>query len=593
MWFLSDLGRLAAEREAVYTLETECEWLDGVNWYLGQRKIIVDATIVVDHERRYPVRLIFPELYPSVPASVSPQDPTLGLSDHQYRNGVLCLELGPDNWNPDNHNSAQLLESAYRLLSLEAERSSGGTVQIPSRHELTPGQGMRMKLLRWAVTPDACAELNALPEGPSYRCDVVEMFHKEAITSFVQKIERNNGVENWRDPNIPELLKNYGHIVRGVIITRPLDDETLEMIDEPAVLSALLSDPPVPDSQAAGVDNDLAKVTYVFHRGCDGMWRSHCRWSAGGKVWSTSMVDCDTSDAAMRHGLDSGCLANLNVAIVGLGSVGSKIAVSLARSGVRQFFLLDDDLLHPANLARNDLDWCDVGQHKVDAVADRLLRLHPETKIVRCRHRLVGQESSEAAASAVSTLAKADLIIDATANPSVYTICAHVAQHVQRPLIWVEVFAGGIGGMVARARPNQDVAPFTMRAAILDAVNQNAEQKGVEALDANGKYGVLVDDEIVTASDADVSLMAAHVTQIALDTLLARTPSRFRYPAYLVGFSAEWIFEQAFHTIPVDCTAPVDWSTTVQTDETTKEIALAFIAQLLENSTTSVDTRTA
>ncbi len=592
MWFLKDLGRLNAEREAIEALEAEREWLDGVRFYLGKSKLTVDATITVDDTSSYPVRLTFPDLYPSSPATVRPQDPKLDLSDHQYLNGDLCLELGPDNWHPDSHNAAQLLESAYRLLSLEVEHAADEAVDIPSRHALTPGQAMRTKFLRWIVTPEVRAALNALPDGPSYRCDVIDLFHEDAITAFLQEIESTDGTENWCDPNVPVSLKNPGRRVRGVIVTRPIDPMTLVQLDKPDVLTGLLHDPAVPDSQDSDADNDLANVTYVFHKSFGGAWQAHCRWSSGEKVWTTSAVDADTEAPAARHGLDADRLASVNVAIVGLGSVGSKVAASLARSGVRQFCLLDDDLLHPANLVRNDLDWSDVGQHKVDAVADRLLRIHPDTKILRRRHRLRGQESSESAASALSAIAQTDLIVDASANPSVYTLCAHVARQAKRPLVWMEVFAGGIGGLVARARPDQDAEPFTLRAAILSAADEMAEQKGVEALEATINYGAEVEDEIVTACDADVSVMAAHATQIALDTLLARDPSRFRHPAYLVGFSAEWVFEEAFHTIPVDCSAPVDWSTTIETDKATRERAAGFIIKLMEDLPTDAPAKT-
>lgn len=592
MWFLSDLGRLNAEREAIEALETESEWLDGVQFYLEKSKLTVDATITVDAARRYPVRLTFPDLYPGAPASVCPQDSTLSLSDHQYLNGDLCLELGPDNWHPDSHNAAQLLESAYRLLSLEVEHATDEAVEIPSRHELTPGQAMRTKRLRWVVTPAARDSLNALPEGPSYRCDVIDLFHEEAITAFLEQIERADAAENWRDPNVPASLRHLGRRVQGVVVTRPIGILTLARIDQPEVLNTLLNDPVIPDRQDADADNALSNINYVFHKSMGGVWQAHCRWAAGDKVWSTSTVDTDTDPAATRHGLDAERLGSAKVAIVGLGSIGSKMAASLARSGVRQFCLLDDDLLHPSNLARNDLDWADVGQHKVDAVTDRLLRIHPDIQVVSRRHRLRGQESSESAASALSALTQADVIVDATASPGVYTLCAHLARQAKKPLVWLEVFAGGIGGLVARTRPDQDAEPFTLRAAIHGAANEIAEQKGVEAPEAAVNYGAEMEDQIVTASDADVSVMAAHASQIVLDTLLARAPSRFRHPAYLVGFSAEWIFEEAFHTIPIDCSAPVDWSNTVQTDKATRESASAFIVQLLENLSADADAQT-
>lgn len=593
MWFLKDLGRLNHEREAIEALEAASSWLDGVQWHFDGPNLAIDADIVVDDARRYPVRLRFPEVYPSAPPSVRPTDSQL-LSDHQYGpDGDLCLELGPDNWHPDSHNAALLLESSYRLLTLEADHETDESVEIPSRHALTAGQAQRTKYLRWVSTPAVVDALNALPEGPSYRCDVIDIFHEHAMTAFLQRIERSDGEADWHDPDVPASLKNPGRRVRGVIVTRPIGALTLAQIDQPDVVTSLLHDPVVPDSQDEDADNDLSNISYVFHKGFGGAWQAHCRWSSGEKLWSASTLGTDTTQAACRHGLDADALTQAKVAIVGMGSVGSKIAASLARSGVRLFYLLDDDLLHPANLARHDGDWTSVGQHKVDAVADRLAFINKDVQVVRRRHRLHGQEASSAAASVLSSLGKADLIIDATANAGVYTLCAHIARHAKKPLVWLEVFAGGIGGLVARSRPDIDAEPFTLRASIHSAANDIAVRKGVAAPEGAANYGAEIEDTILTATDADVSVMSAHASQMALDTLLETAPSPFRYPAYLVGFSAAWVFEEAFHTIPIDCSAPVDWSTTVQTDKATRDQASAFIVELLEKLSADADAETA
>lgn len=591
MWFLKDLGRLNRERQAIEALEASSAWLDGVQWRFDGPTLVVEAEIVVGAERRIPIELRFPEVYPSAPASVRPKDAT-ELSDHQYGgDGELCLELGPDNWHPDSHTASLLLESTYRLLSLEANHEADDSVEIPSRHALTAGQAQRTRYLRWVVTPAVREALDALPEGPSYRCDVIDLFHEHALTAFLQRIERSDSADDWHDPDVPKTLSNPGRRVCGVIVTRPVGALTLAQLDQPEVLASLLEDPAVPTRKEEEADNDLANVTYVFCRGFAGNWQAHCRWIGGNKAWPCSTLDADTTPAKLRHGMDAERLKEVTVAIVGLGSAGSKIAISLARSGVGHFVVLDDDLLHPANLVRHDSDWSAVGQHKVDAVADRLRLVNPEVSVVRRRHRLRGQESSTSAASALAALGQADLIIDATANAAVFTLCAHVAKHAKKPLAWLEVFAGGIGGLIARARPDVDAEPFTLRAAIHDAANAIAEQKGVEAPTSAANYGAAIDDEIVNATDADVTVLTGYFTQLALDTLLQPALSRFPHPGYLVGLSQAWVFEEPFHTIPIDCSAPVDWSTTVETNKRTREEASAFIVELLEKLSPDADSK--
>ena len=593
MWFLRDLGRLNRERGAIAELEQARSWLDGVQWHFDGPNLVIDADIVLDTDKRHSIRLRFPEHYPSVLPSVRLREPAL-VSGHQYvASGDLCLELGPDNWHPESHTAAHMLESTYRLLTLEADHEIDEEIEIPSRHALTAGQVQRTQFFRWVMTPAVRAALNALPDGQSFRCDVYTMFHENALTVFLKRIEHVDA-DNWNDPDVPVGLKRLGRCVSGAIVTEEQGALTLASLDRPATITALLQDPPVPPTQEEDGNNDLDAIEYVFLKGFGGVWQAHWRWADGGKVSGCSTLETDTAPAPERHGLDANRLNDVTVAIVGLGSAGSKIATSLARSGVRQFVLLDDDLLHPANLVRHDGDWFGVGQHKVDAIADRLALVNPSVKVNRRKHRLQGQESSTAAASALAALGSADLIVDATANPGVFNLCAHVARHSKSSLLWLEVYAGGIGGLVARARPNKEAEPFTLRAAINSATNEIAEQKGVQPPEGAADYGAVDNEErIVIASDADVTTIAGQATQLALDTILDRDPSHFLHPAYLVGFAKSWIFEQAFHTIPIECSAPVDWSTVVKTDESTRDDAAAFIIKLLEEHASDVDVESA
>lgn len=593
MWFLNDLGRLNRERAAIAELEQSHPWLDGVEWHFDGPDLVVDADILLDSGLRHAIRLRFPKHYPSVLPSVRLREPAL-VSDHQYgASGDLCLELGPDNWHPESHTAAHMFESTHQLLTLEADHQVDGEIEIPSRHAITAGQAQRAEFLRWVVTPGAREALNALPGDQSFRCDVYTKSHENAATVFLQRIERG-GAHDWHDPDVPVGLKRLGRCANGVIVTTQPGPLTLASLDRPTTITTLLQNATVPPTQDADGNNDLDAIEYVFLKDSGGAWQAHWRWVDGEKVHGCSTLEADTAPARERHGLDANRLNDVTVAIVGLGSAGSKIATSLARSGVRQFVLLDDDLLHPANLVRHDGDWYGVGQHKVDAIADRLALVDSSVQVNRRKHRLQGQESSTAAASALNALGSSDMIIDATANPGVFSLCAHVARHSKTPLLWLEIYAGGIGGLIARTRPDNEAEPFTLRAAINSAANEIAEQKGVEPPEGAINYGAVdLEERIVIASDADVTTLAGQATQLALDTLLDRTPSHFLHSAYLVGFAKSWIFDQAFHTIPIDCSAPVDWSTVVNTDEATRDDVAAFIIRLLEEHASDADVESA
>lgn len=81
-------------------------------------------------------------------------------------------------------------------------------------------------------------------------------------------------------------------------------------------------------------------------------------------------------------------LARKRVGIVGLGSGGGFVALSLAMSGVGHFVLVDDDTVEPTNVLRHVADARDVGRPKVDAVADLIRQRHPKAQVETRRGRI-------------------------------------------------------------------------------------------------------------------------------------------------------------------------------------------------------------
>lgn len=79
--------------------------------------------------------------------------------------------------------------------------------------------------------------------------------------------------------------------------------------------------------------------------------------------------------------LESKIMLAKKVIIAGAGSVGSLIALELARAGVGYFILADSDILEIHNVCRHQLGWKDVGRYKVDAVKDAILNINPTAKV--------------------------------------------------------------------------------------------------------------------------------------------------------------------------------------------------------------------
>ena len=75
--------------------------------------------------------------------------------------------------------------------------------------------------------------------------------------------------------------------------------------------------------------------------------------------------------------LEIGVLEHKHVAVIGLGSFGSQIAIELAKAGVGEFSLVDFDRVELHNLARHTCFVKDLGRLKTDAIAESVLGKNP------------------------------------------------------------------------------------------------------------------------------------------------------------------------------------------------------------------------
>lgn len=69
------------------------------------------------------------------------------------------------------------------------------------------------------------------------------------------------------------------------------------------------------------------------------------------------------------------------IGIAGCGGLGSNAAVALTRAGIGKLVLVDFDRVEKSNLNRQYYFRSDIGQLKVDALADHLRAINPELKI--------------------------------------------------------------------------------------------------------------------------------------------------------------------------------------------------------------------
>lgn len=104
-------------------------------------------------------------------------------------------------------------------------------------------------------------------------------------------------------------------------------------------------------------------------------------------------------------------LKTSNIVIVGIGGVGSFCTEALARSGVNNITLIDNDVVDITNINRQLIaDTTTIGKLKVDVMKDRILKINPNANIITLPTFL----DEENISNLIST--KYDFVIDCIDN---------------------------------------------------------------------------------------------------------------------------------------------------------------------------------
>lgn len=559
-WWIADPGRARSEQAAVAELAEGAGWLSGIRWYVGDGLALCVDFDVSHGAENFSMTMTYSALHPHAPPRVVPQDGSR-LSGHQYADGQMCLEYRSDNWVP-GITGAMLIESTHRLIA--GERGEGNR-RVPSAHHATLGQRTRGQPFRFILMPQAERRLASIPEGTSVEALMSEKMRTRTFVSTLVAMDGEAVSGAWE----PGAVGSSQYPAR-VVSVNPNTAKRGLTVDQ---LAAMLEEVGL-EEDGKGVRTPGDGVFVVL--ASPGDWVVYHVYDHKGVRDSVEYRTLPIEDQGRRLPEAYDALLDKTVGIVGAGSLGSKVAVMLARTGFGRFVLIDDDVFLPGNLVRNELGLAAIGVHKVDALAARLTAVRGKVDVTKRRVPLGGQESSGTTDSVISDLAGCDVIVDATADPHAFNFCAAVALRNRRPLVWGEVFAGGIGGLVARVRPDLEPEPQAARSQIAAWF----ETRGIPAQANPGAdpYGGGPDGTWV-ADDAEVSVVAAHLTRLATDALARGADTIFPSPAYVIALRAGWMFTAPFETWPIDLPGAREWSP--ETTAASVEQSLALIRELM------------
>lgn len=570
-WWLTQAGRARCERVAIADLQESADWLKCVKWTMSN-----DLQLSADFEITMggvdvPLKITYPAFFPDVPPQVYPIG-QVRLSRHQYgATGELCLEIRPDNWEPEM-TGAMMIESTHRLLSSE-QAGDGEGREVPDAHRTTIAQEVRSEFFRLIISDDVQQHLELLPEFSVTELELEELHQAQRWIARPSRIGCTERPLWSQSLKALKPVKRSGYVVR---LPSELIHSVPNSLDDLVVMVEKLA---LDNLAAFIVDASIERPILFVAKGSSFLLSL---LPAEGKKEALRYKTIVLPPAVQRQSAEYEALKGKTVALLGCGSVGSKVAASLARAGVGGFVLVDGDILFPGNIVRNDLDQRSIGLNKPDAVMTRIQEINPFADVSVRRVLLGGQESSASTEAALQSIAKCDVIIDATADATIFNLCAAAARNQRKPLVWGEVFAGGVGGIVARARPDVDPTPLIARRQLVAwCADQGVPWSGKES----EAYDLSRDDAPpLVADDAEVTIIAAHITRLAID-ILVREETIFPHSAYAIGLRREWIFNAPFETFPIDLEAGGEWHQATS-DETSAEL-IALIGELFPDASAS------
>jgi len=215
-----------------------------------------------------------------------------------------------------------------------------------------------------------------------------------------------------------------------------------------------------------------------------------------------------------------GIIIKKNVAIIGLGSGGSLIALYLAKSGIGNLTLIDGDVIMDHNIVRHICSLKDVGRYKTLAVKDHILDRVPTIKITTVE-KPFSRENKNIEAFFDYLLSKVDLIVSATGDNIMNETINEFGYKRNIPIIFAGAFEKITGGIMIRIDPRKKSICYKC---IYKKYGDDKTFQKPQIIDKNyiKNYGRDVKDMLTQPGlGIDIDLITLPAVKFILSTLLA------------------------------------------------------------------------
>lgn len=237
----------------------------------------------------------------------------------------------------------------------------------------------------------------------------------------------------------------------------------------------------------------------------DGQWQFYkCNESLSYMTFST--FGLITNLFSRNEGIfESSEMIEKYAIIVGCGSVGSYVALALARAGVGRFILIDGDVLQPHNNCRHQLGCKDWGRYKAEAMKDAILNVNPLAEII-CFNGYLQDAPVD-----IFNLGHNGVMVGTADNRGGNAFANDLAVHLNIPFVAIGCWARAAAGEVFYWKPDSNMP--TYREAYKDLISYDRPDShqnyfGDESEQAllNFEPGTSIDIDDVTIKGIKMSL---------------------------------------------------------------------------------------